>query len=68
MANRPIVMARAVDGGGVLFFVEFPPGVAPAPVMLSKTLKDELITEMTGKHPIPDWIRLPAVYLGPKPG
>lgn len=47
--------------------LEFPPGMAPGPVMLSQNVKDNLIIELTGQHPInDDWRRLPTVYLAPE--
>jgi hypothetical protein len=47
--------------------LEFPPGLAPGPVMLSQAVKDHLIIELTGQHPISDdWQRLPTIYLAPE--
>jgi hypothetical protein len=65
MANRPVLLVRNVGGGGLMLALEFPPGMAPGPVMLSESIKDNLIIELTGRHPVSDhWVRLPVVYLG----
>jgi hypothetical protein len=63
MADRPVVLLRAAGGGGLELFIEYPLGVAPGPVILSQAHKNTLLIEITGRHPIRDWVRLPAVAL-----
>jgi hypothetical protein len=67
MVDRPVLLIRNLGGGGLMLALEFPPGVAPGPVMLSQAVKDNLIIELTGQHPISDdWRRLPTVNLAPE--
>ncbi|MGA8139655.1 MAG: hypothetical protein WB948_03145 [Desulfobaccales bacterium] len=67
MVDRLVLLIRNLGGGGLMLALEFPPGVAPGPVMLSQTVKDNLIIELTGQHPISDdWRRLPTVNLAPE--
>jgi hypothetical protein len=59
MAVMPHLRAQVIPGVGMMVVVDLPPEEIGKAILISEESMNNLVIEMTGKNPIPGWIKLP---------